>query len=297
MRVLDGSPLGQRDRLERLYRSDVFRDPATPATAALASYALARLGATFPEGDPLHVHELLPNAVFFRRLTALRHALLGDPEARLLVRDVLASFGWDLERTYFDRLRLRAVPSGGHRLPEARESYLAHRDTWYANPPAQANLWIAVRDVAEQEAFGFHSDYWERPIANSSASFDYGRWNALGGWQVHNDSKHYPTATEELPPAGTRLAVPAAATLLFSGTHLHGTAGHDSGRTRWSLEIRTVLLDDVTAVQPRRNLDNRSTGTTLRDFLRASDFTPFPEETARAHEQWSASETLRAEPA
>jgi hypothetical protein len=275
VRVHDASPLRQRGRLDRLYQGDVFRDPAAPSTRALASYVLSRVR----EGDD----------VDFERLTALRRSLLGDPRIPALVRDVLDSSGWDLERTYLDALRLRAVPSGGHRVPGAGAAYLAHRDSWYANPPAQANLWIALVDVAEEEAFGFHPGYWERPIANSSAGFDYGAWNALGGWQAHHDRKHYPTVDESIDGPCVRLAVPAAGTLLFSGTHLHGTLGHDSGRTRWSLELRTVHLDDVLEQQPRRNLDNRSTGTTLRDLRRASDLAPFPEEVALRHQAWSAS--------
>ncbi len=168
------------------------------------------------------------------------------------------------------------------------EAYLLHRDSWYANPPAQINLWIAVSDVSEAEAFAFWPEHWQRAIANDSECFDYARWQAYGGWQTPDPRKRYPVALEA--PAGpqVQLAAPSGACLAFSGTHLHATRAHASGSTRFSVEFRVVLLDDVFALLERRLLDSRSRGTTLSDFLRASDFAPFPPELAERHARLAA---------
>jgi hypothetical protein len=61
---------------------------------------------------------------------------------------------------------------------------------------------------------------------------------------------------------------------LFSAAQLHSTAPNTSGRTRFSLDFRTVSLADLRARAGAHNVDARAIGTTIGDFLRASDFRP-----------------------
>lgn len=275
--------LGERERREALHRGQLVQIGVRPATRALASWVWERLRAVFHEADPRAVQFRIPNEEFFARLTALRQELLLEPRIKPLIRDLLDALGCDLEGTYFDLLRLRAVTSGGHRIAAAANAYHVHRDTWYANPAAQVNVWIAVKDTSEDECFAFYPDCYGRPIKNSSALFDYGDWLALGGWQVPNERKVYPTVEEEVRSPRFKVPCREAEGLLFSGSQLHGTTGHDAGRTRFSLEVRTVHIDDVLPLFARRNLDNRSRGTTLGDYFRGSDFAPFPEELRREY--------------
>jgi hypothetical protein len=263
-------------RREALYEGALFLCAATPATLRLVDWTWDCLRSAFPEADPRDVQHHVAGDELFRRLTALRRSLLVHPEVKPLIRSVLESLAFDLDRTYVDLLRLRMVPSGGHRDPAARHAYLVHRDTWYANPEAQVNVWIAVADVAAEEAFAIYTGYWDRPVRNGSARFAYDEWQELGGFQAPDDRKVYPGAEEALGEPGVRVPVRRGEALLFSGTHLHGTAGHDSGRTRLSLEIRTVHADDVARMRRRRRLDNLSRGSALRDYFRAADFTPYP---------------------
>jgi len=270
------SGVRERDRREALYDGELFLCAATPATLALAEWAWDRLVAAFPEADPRDVQHAIAGGELFRRLTAVRRSILADPEVKPLVRACLGSLGFDLDGTYFDLLRLRAVPSGGHRDPAARHAYVVHRDTWYANPEAQVNVWLAVRDVTAEEAFAIYPGYYGRPVRNSSERFSYPEWQALGGFQAPDDRKVYPGVEEALDEPGVRVPCRRGEALLFSGTHLHGTAGHDSGRTRLSLEVRTVHADDVVKIRERRRLDNRSRGSALGDYFRAADFAPYP---------------------
>jgi hypothetical protein len=57
-----------------------------------------------------------------------------------------------------------------------------------------------------------------------------------------------------------------------------------SGKTRFSIDFRTVHIEDVRARREAPNVDSACTGTSLRDFLRAKDFERFPEEDALAYE-------------
>ena len=282
MQVHRDSPLPLVERLPRLHEGDLFLDSASDATRELVRFVWRLLERAYPEDDPRLVQFRVAPEEHFRRLTRVRRQLLDEPETRERLRALLREQGWPLERTWFDLLRLRAVPSGGHRNPAAAHAYLLHRDTWYANPPAQVNVWTAVSDVSAEQAFAFWPEHWQRPIANDSEVFDYARWVDYGGWQVPDGRKQYPVALEE--PSGPELRVPARSgeCLLFSGSHLHATRGHDAGETRFSVEFRVVLEDDLEPQRLRRRLDSQARGTTLPDFLRAADFAPFPPDLAKA---------------
>jgi hypothetical protein len=47
---------------------------------------------------------------------------------------------------------------------------------------------------------------------------------------------------------------------------------------RWSIDFRTVNIEDVVSKRGAPNTDSASTGTSLRDFLRVADFAPIPED-------------------
>ena len=53
---------------------------------------------------------------------------------------------------------------------------------------------------------------------------------------------------------------------------------------RWSIDFRTVNIDDVVNKRGAPNTDSASTGTSLRDFLRVADFAPIPEEIVVAYD-------------
>jgi hypothetical protein len=49
-----------------------------------------------------------------------------------------------------------------------------------------------------------------------------------------------------------------------------------SGRTRYSIDFRTVHLDDARANQGAPNVDSACTGTTMGDYLRCTDLAHLP---------------------
>ena len=81
----------------------------------------------------------------------------------------------------------------------------------------------------------------------------------------------------ELDPQ-VRVVTPAGGTLVFSAAHLHSTVPNTTVRTRFSIDFRTVNIDDLLEGRGAPNVDSACTGTTLGDFLRASDLEPLPEE-------------------
>jgi hypothetical protein len=53
---------------------------------------------------------------------------------------------------------------------------------------------------------------------------------------------------------------------------------NNSGRTRFSIDFRTVNIDDVAARRGAPNVDSACTGTTMGDYLRGTDLAHVPEE-------------------
>ena len=129
----------------------------------------------------------------------------------------------------------------------------------------------------------FHPRYWTQPLKNSSCDYNYYRWNkesrSAAANQIGSDTRKQPTAEErmELDPQ-IRLVLKPGSVILFSGAQLHSTVPNTSGYTRFSVDFRTVHSDDVVSGRGAPNIDSECTGTSLRDFLKGTNFSRLPEE-------------------
>jgi hypothetical protein len=96
---------------------------------------------------------------------------------------------------------------------------------------------------------------------------------------IKEDTRPLPRPVEpvELDPQ-IRLICPVGGIILFSAAQLHSSVPNTSGVTRFSIDFRTVHLDDVVAKRGAPNVDASCTGTTMRDYLRATDFTHIPDD-------------------
>ena len=81
----------------------------------------------------------------------------------------------------------------------------------------------------------------------------------------------------ELDPQ-VRVIAPPGGLLLFSGAQMHSSVPNTSGRTRLSIDFRTVQIDDVAARRGAPNVDSECTGTCMHDYLRGTDLSHVPEE-------------------
>ena len=127
------------------------------------------------------------------------------------------------------------------------------------------------------------------PVRNSSGTYDYAEWNRTSrltaAQHVHSDTRQQPKPQEpiELEPQ-VRVVPEAGGLMMFSGAVLHSTVPNSSGRTRFRIDFRTVHIGDVEKHHGAHNVDSACTGTTLRDFVRATDLAAMPEELAAAYE-------------
>ncbi len=254
-----------------IYAGKVFRVPATAASRLLVAGVLAALDAEFTGETPHRKLQFeLPGEELFRRIGKLRAAFLVDASLRERLFALLNEQGFLTSENAVDPLRLRAVTHLGHENPLAAPAYTAHRDTWYANPQAQVNWWIPLHDVTEADSFKFYHSLFGKPVPNESADFDYDEWMETVGWQNTSGKRAvYPTAEESSYASveGTAFACNAGDIILFSAAHLHQTVKNASGLTRFSIDFRTVHLADSEAGGGAPNVDNKSRGSALKDYL------------------------------
>ena len=127
----------------------------------------------------------------------------------------------------------------------------------------------------------FHPHYWNKPIKNSSCDFNYQDWNKTGRKQATQqgkaDTRKQSEALEqlELDPQ-VRIVSEPGGLLIFSAAHLHSSVPNTTNQTRISIDFRTVHFDEILTKTGAPNIDSACTGTTIRDYVRGSDFTQIP---------------------
>ncbi|MEU4533568.1 hypothetical protein AB0G15_01760 [Streptosporangium sp. NPDC023825] len=287
--VFSNSVVDDDTRREQLYRGQVFVYSATPASAQLAAFARELITEAFGERDPETAQFDMPVEEFAGLLARLKPRFIHHPRCKELLPEVLAELGCDLDRTYFDVPRLRTSTSHDYLTSGISYAFHPHRDCWYSAPFNQLNWWIPVYEVVPENVMAFHPQYFGSPVRNGSARYDYAEWNRTSrltaAQHVRGDTRDQPRPEEAvvLDPQ-VRVVPEPGGVMVFSGAQLHSTVPNTSGRTRFSIDFRTVHIDDVRTRRGARNVDAECTGTTLRDFVRSSDLDPMPEELALEYE-------------
>lgn len=85
-----------------------------------------------------------------------------------------------------------------------------------------------------------------------------------------------------------RFLPPPGGIVLFSGAQLHETVPNTTTTARYSIDFRTIHFDDVVGRNGAKNVDSRSSGTTMRDYLRASDMAHLPDEVIALYDDGTA---------
>lgn len=282
------SKFADEERRSLLFRGNFFLFSERPAVRRLCEHARSMIAAALPGSDPQRAQYALRVEDFVAAVAPLKSKFTNDARTKELVRDILREAGLDLARSFFDVPRLRVVTSDQFLTSGVGYAYQAHRDTWYSSPAAQINWWLPVFDLHAEQSLALYPFYWDHPIRNSSGDFDYDEWCRVGRQlatsQIGKDTRQHPLPLEPVNTSDeVRFIGNAAELILFSAGHLHATVPNTAGTTRFSIDFRTVHRDDLRARSGAPNIDNAARGTTLRDFLRADDFSPLPADLIQAY--------------
>ena len=245
-----------RLRLQRRGAPVVAFMPATfliftrKTTLALCSFAQSMIEEAFVPFEPRMAQYSMPVEQYVSIVAALKPRFIHHPKTLGLLRDVVEELGCDLSKTYIDVPRLRMVTHGGYLTSGVGYAHHPHRDTWFSAPMCQLNWWLPIYEFDANSSMAFHTRFFDRHIKNGSRDFNYYVWNAEGrrnaAKHIKSDERKQPRAEEPLdlkPQVST--VCPPGGIILFSAAQLHSTVPNTSGKTRYSLDFRTVNIDDV----------------------------------------------------
>lgn len=280
--TLVSAPLDDAARGARVYAGDILIFRRLPAMAELCRAADRLLREAFGGREPTTAHQRLPPPDYDARRRGLRPAFAGDGEVQRLLAEALRQTGADDRRCYRDRAVLRAQPPArGGRAPETLG---VHRDTWGSNLMAQHNWWAPVYPLSRERTIALYPAYWSRPLANTSAEWDLEELRArrrrdgtLGGYPL------LPEAAEPVDTAAElRVVIEPGDLMCFSGAHLHASVPNGTALARFSIETRSVDVEDVRAGRGAPNLDGAAPRVATGWFRRLADGRPLDEALAEA---------------
>jgi hypothetical protein len=289
------APLDDDARRQALFEGQLFVYSPVPGALALVEHARELIQEAFGPRDPLTAQHDMPVAEYAALLADLKPRFIHHPRSKACIAQMLVELGADPDKTYFDVPRMRTSTSDGYLTSGIAYAFHPHRDTWYSAPMCQLNWWLPIYDVAVDNVLAFHPRYFGSAVANSSEEYNYYEWNATSrkdaAKHIGADTRKQPRAQEPIEEdPQIRLVTPPGGTIVFSAAQLHSSVENTSGVTRFSIDFRTVNLDDVAGGVGARNVDSRCTGTTMRDYLRVSDQSRIPDELVSAYDDGSASQ-------
>ena len=279
------SPLRDESRRSSLYAGQLFVFSPTPGSLGLCEFARDLIREEFGDLDPLKAQYHLPVEEYAAILGRLKPKFIHHPQSKIFIRQILEEHGCDPDKSYFDVPRMRSSTSDNYLTSGIAYAWHPHRDTWYSAPFSQLNWWMPIFEIGPEDGVAFHVRYWDQPVANDSHRYNYYKWNqehrSAAVTFTKNDPRPLPRPSESVElESQIRPILPVGGLVVFSAAQLHSSVPNTSGKTRFSIDFRTVNLDDVVNKTGAPNIDSACTGTALRDFLRASDFSRIPEEIA-----------------
>ncbi|TWT96481.1 hypothetical protein [Neorhodopirellula pilleata] len=282
--VLIDANHNETTRRERLYAGDIYVYSPTKSTKAICQLADELSREAFHPFTPATAQHDLPVEKYVEILKDLKPKFIHHPECKKIIPAILSELGCVNDQTYFDVPRLRTACAGDYLSTGMAYAFKPHRDTWYSPPMSQINWWMPVYPISSDNTMAFHPKYWDRPVQNNSARFDYQDWNSRGrveaaSQSVKQDTRFQSAAIEPVDlEDDLRITCPPGGIIVFAAAHLHSTVPNTSDQTRFSIDFRTVDRRDIERNEGAPNIDSEAQGTTLMDYLRATDLSHFTHE-------------------
>ncbi len=293
MNIFVNSKINEDERRRELYHGSIFIQSPSEGTLKLCQLAQELIEEAFHPFDALKAHENLPAEKCAEILAILKPKFIHHPRSKECIQEILAEIGCDRSKTYFDVPRMRTAFPGDYLKSGIAYAFHPHRDTWYSAPFCQINWWMPIYELNSENCMALHPHYFDRPIQNGSSKYNYQRWNQESRFNaakhVQIDTRVQPHAEEpiDLNPE-IRMVCEVGGAYLFSAAQLHSTVPNTSNITRYSIDFRTVHLDDVLGHVGAVNVDSACTGTTMGDYLRGTDFAHLPEEVITCYREGNA---------
>jgi hypothetical protein len=273
-------------RRERLYRGDLYVYSPTNATREFISLSRELIEQAFAPHSPESAQYEMAVEQYAALLARFKPSFIHHPDAKRCIQKVLTDFGCDPDDIYFEVPKLRTSTSDRYLTAGIAYAWHPHRDTWYSAPQCQLNWWVPIYPIAHDNCMAFHTQYFDRAVDNTSSGYNYHEWNVKHRGEhiakfLNEDPRPLPApkAPIQLDP-DVRLICPPGGVIIFSGAQLHSSVPNTSGKTRFSVDFRTVSVSDIRRRRGAPNVDSACTGTVIREFRRAHDLAEIPDDVA-----------------
>jgi hypothetical protein len=282
MTILIDPALSPQAMRRQLYAGDLAILTRLSSVAAFVEHTRSELAGLFGQHDPESVHEHISPAEMAGLLGSWKPRFIHSGRSKELVRAIVVEAGFPAGETHYDLPKPRTSFPAGHLNTGVAFAFPWHRDVWYSAPAQQINWWLPIFPVRADNAMSFDLASFARAVPNTSGDFDYYANNAsraTTATQVTRERQARPGALEHHPDLELPVLPAPGEVLLFSGAQLHTSIPNTSGRSRYSVDFRTVNVPDLLAGRGAPLVDAHCTGTAIRDFLSVADETPFEEDT------------------
>lgn len=268
---------------KRVFEGEVLSFSFFPEISRVGRQVRSILRECFECAHPPHAHKLYPRDEFLRR-AEIAQQRVDSEECRPLFADALKAVGCSTDKLFWDTLGLRVAPpmSGAQDTEESGfRSYVSvHRDTWGVGFQSQVNWWTPLWQLTQRRTMGFYPSYWQRALPNTTDEWSFSEFLASRKQSSGGRAAAYPAA----PSAKAQPDEPAAPLIIkpgelacFSSAHLHSSIPNCTTHTRFSLEIRTLHLDDLQSGRGAPNADNQTSRLLTGLFSSVETQTPLKE--------------------
>lgn len=255
-------PISDKERAKRCFKGELIIYKNVPAMHELITYADDLLSDAFTGIEPIEAqHHFWPEE-FLQRSGNVQKVFRTNEQPKQLFFKALEQCGVDLANTYYDHFPMRIVPFGSDYNGGKNSLIGHHRDTWGSNVHSQINWWAPIYELEAERTIAIYPDYWNKAIANTTAiwSFDSYIEKQKEAKPGHKGSyPSAPTAEENVDESGViKVILETGDILNFSSAHLHASVPNTTEIPRFSVEMRTVNIQDVEANRKAHNVDNEA---------------------------------------
>jgi hypothetical protein len=267
----------------RVFQGEIALFGSSAAMGRVAAFARAFVEDALTQTDPTEIHRHHPPDRLAELLEGVQRDYIQSAEAKASWANFFAEIGIDGSQTARDRLVLRFQPPATQaEMAKYRSTATVgfHRDSWATNLYAQVNWWAPVFPITADRTFGLYPSLWDRALPNDSATFDMPQLmqRLRDGRDRVELSELIPSLTAELPPSQcVPVVIEPGEIIAFSAQHAHCGIPNRTGRTRISLDTRTIRLSDYTAGRGAPNVDGRALWAAPGMFRQIDGRQPFHE--------------------
>lgn len=251
-----------KERAELLFQGHLLIYRNIEAMAELIDFSDHLLRTLLDGLEPITAQNHLCKETFLQRTGLAQTKFRTCDQPKQFFFKALAQCGVNLDEVFYDHFPMRIVPFDSKHNGAHRAAIGHHRDTWGSNIQCQQNWWAPIYPLEAERTIAFYPDYWQKPIANTTDSWNFSDFLAQRNKTQIERQVNYPSApqpSESVDETGVvKVVIEPGDVLNFSSAHLHASVANSTAATRFSVEMRTVHKDDLNKKREAPNVDNHA---------------------------------------